>query len=214
MYKKHCPDEKLLNSLCVSALSPEDMTWREMRKEMFSFGIEKPRLRDMRLVLYDISRILLKISKDKNVGNDFEQIRIKSLAGAETLSGFLAEMEALVKEIAVRMDDDGMDNIARIKRFVEEKYNDSNLNNSMIAENVGISANYISKYFKEQTGEGLLNYITKLRVEKAKKLLADTDKTLGDVAVEVGFYNALALIRAYKKVEGITPTQYRAIKDR
>lgn len=59
----------------------------------------------------------------------------------------------------------------------------------------------------------MLNYITQMRVERAKHLLVTTDMVIQDIAAESGFYNALALMRAYKKLKGITPTQYRKIKD-
>lgn len=212
--RTHCLDEKRLNTLKLSVLEQGSDLWHSIICELFSFGIDKPKRSDMEIVLYDISRMLVEISRDRNVDKDMEQNKIKNLAGAESLDEFCSEMEEMVNEIRTNADDaDELDNIIKVKQFVAEHYTDSNLSNRMIAESTGVSVNYISKYFKEQTGEGLLNYITRLRVSKAKELLASTDKIIQDVATEVGFYNALALIRAYKKIEGITPTQYRKLKN-
>lgn len=205
--------EKLLNKLRVAVTSGGE--WQSVTDELFRFGIEKPALQDMRLVMYDISKIIMQISKEKNISSVAEELKIKSIADAESFSMFREKMQEIVNEINsyTESEEEQVDNIAKIKAFISQNYKDSNLNNHIIAEHVGVSVNYISKYFKEQTGEGLLNYITRIRVQYAKELLATTDMVIKDIAVEVGFYNALALMRAYKKVEGITPTQYRRIND-
>ena len=210
-------DEKkfLLNKLFAAIIDGEKDEWKKRIEEIFTFGIEKPSLSNMRLILYDISKMLLKISRDRNIYSDMEQTKIKNIAEAESLQEFCADMESIVSDIRNSTTDKvpQIDNVTEIKKFIAQNYKNSNLNNRMIADHINLSVNYVSKCFKEQTGDGLLNYITQIRVQAAKELLTSTDKCIQDIAVEVGFYNALALIRAYKKTEGITPTQYRKIKD-
>ena len=205
--------EKLLNKLRVALVGGDE--WQSVTDALFGFDIEKPALQDMRLVMYDISRIIIQICKERNISSGAEEMKIRSIAEAESFSEFRNKLQEIVDEINsyTESEEIQVDNIAKIKTFIAENYKDSNLNNHIIAEYVGVSVNYISKYFKEQTGEGLLNYITRIRVQYAKELLASTDMVIKDIAVEVGFYNALALVRSYKKVEGITPTQYRRIND-
>lgn len=100
---------------------------------------------------------------------------------------------------------------SKILKYIQENYNDSNLNVAMIADQFELNPSYLSRFFKEQTGENLLSYINNYRVERAKELLVNTDKTLVNISLEIGFVNAAALTRAFKKYEGITPGQYKAI---
>ena len=99
----------------------------------------------------------------------------------------------------------------RVLQIIEENYKDENLSITAIADSFGLNLAYLSRFFKEQTGEGLLDYINRYRLEKAKQLLKAAEANIGDVARAVGFYNSSALIRIFKKYEGITPGQYKEI---
>ena len=73
------------------------------------------------------------------------------------------------------------------------------------------SISYISRQFKRSYGIGLLEYIHSLRIEEAKRLLANTNKSIKDIATDVGFINSLTLSRSFKRHEGILPSEYRNI---
>jgi YesN/AraC family two-component response regulator len=66
----------------------------------------------------------------------------------------------------------------------------------------------LSKTFKQVTGKNFIDYLTELRMGKAKELLADTELKINDVAVQVGYQHSY-FNRIFKKQEGITPSQYR-----
>ena len=93
--------------------------------------------------------------------------------------------------------------------YIEENYADCNLSVSMIAEHFGMHPVYTSRLFKEQTGVGLLEYISKYRIEKAKEILKNTDNTLETVSEQVGYATSRTFARMFKKTEGITPGKYR-----
>lgn len=105
----------------------------------------------------------------------------------------------------------GVKKVERIVIYIHDNYKDINLNVSMIADCFDLNASYLSRLFKEQTGENLLTYINSYRVTKAKEQLETTDKTLAMIANDTGFINSVALSRAFKKYEGITPGQYKSI---
>jgi len=92
--------------------------------------------------------------------------------------------------------------------YVAEHYNNSNVNVSSIGETFDLTPAYLSKLFKEQTGEGLLSYLNAVRVDAAKKLLQE-GKSVNEVAAMVGFTNSGTMIRIFKKIVGITPGQIR-----
>lgn len=97
-----------------------------------------------------------------------------------------------------------------ILTYIEDNYTDVNLSQTMIADHFGISPNYLSNFFHEQTGEKMSAYISRQRVEKAKELLRDTDKNMSTIAYAVGLGSDLSLIRIFKKLVGLTPGQYRS----
>ena len=111
---------------------------------------------------------------------------------------------------AVSENDIGVDErCARIIEYIENNYSDGNLGVKTIADEFGLSFNYISKYFKEHTGDGLAKYIIYKRIEKAKELMVDTNDSITKIADKTGFYSANVFIRTFKKVVGITPGKYR-----
>ena len=99
--------------------------------------------------------------------------------------------------------------IESIKKYISEQYADCDLSVNKIAENFGITPNYLSSYFKSCVGERMTDYIMKIRVERSKKLLSDTDESVKNIAKSVGIMDVNTFIRVFKRVEGITPGQYR-----
>lgn len=67
----------------------------------------------------------------------------------------------------------------------------------------------LSALFKSQTGGNILDYVTDLRMTRAKKLLKTTDLNLNDISMAVGYYNSSSFIRRFKKHQGVTPGAYR-----
>lgn len=97
--------------------------------------------------------------------------------------------------------------------YIEEHYNDPNLNISMIGSHFEIQPAYISRLFKEHAGEGLLERINKIRMDKAKKLIAEHNRSISEIAACTGFNDVNVFIRTFKKYEGITPGKYREMHE-
>ncbi len=98
----------------------------------------------------------------------------------------------------------------RIIKIVEENYANPDLNVSFIADMVGKNLDYVSRTFKKTTLIGLLDYIHHTRIDTAKKLLSrGSDLTIQQIASMVGYTNPDSFIRAFKRINGTTPGQYR-----
>jgi AraC-like DNA-binding protein len=78
-----------------------------------------------------------------------------------------------------------------------------------IAKFVFLSPSYFTRAFKEETGMSPINYLLKIRIERAKELLADTSIKISDIALNVGFSNQQRFNEMFKKYAGVTPLQYR-----
>ncbi|WP_239619141.1 response regulator [Cohnella mopanensis] len=100
--------------------------------------------------------------------------------------------------------------IQKIKEIISNSYM-KNITVSRIAEDVFLSPNYISLIFKKETGEGITEYITKVRIDAAKELLKSEDLKVLEVAEMVGFENATYFSTVFKKVTGIHPQKYREL---
>ena len=101
------------------------------------------------------------------------------------------------------------DEMDQVVRYMEEHFNDPEISMAAIAESFGISTTRLSLSFKEKTGMTPLEYLTLLRSQRAKELLEDTDLTIRDISVQVGYYDSGSFIRRFKQVTGETPLQYR-----
>ena len=78
-----------------------------------------------------------------------------------------------------------------------------------IAKKSGFSSPYFSTMFKEEMGENLSSYLNRLRVEKAKALLTDTDLSLSNIAQNCGFEDQSWFSKIFKHYTGISPGKYR-----
>ncbi|NOU70390.1 helix-turn-helix domain-containing protein [Paenibacillus sp. LMG 31458] len=96
-----------------------------------------------------------------------------------------------------------------VKEFIDTNYTDPNLNVSAIGSRFGITPWYISKIFKEQLGIGILDYMNRIRIDQAKLLLNEQNRSLADIAQEVGYSDVTTFGRIFKKMEGITPGKYK-----
>ena len=98
--------------------------------------------------------------------------------------------------------------IWRARNFIHEHF-DEKLSLPRIARLANISTNYLSEKFKEVTGENLVRYIARVRIEKAKQLLDDAHLRVSEIAFAVGFQSLSQFNRTFKKLFGKSPSQYR-----
>jgi two-component system response regulator YesN len=78
-----------------------------------------------------------------------------------------------------------------------------------LAASIHYSVPYFSTMFKKTTGEGFIQYLTRLRMEKAKMLLLTTDQKTAEIAESVGLENYRSFNRLFKKMTGLTPSEFR-----
>ena len=77
------------------------------------------------------------------------------------------------------------------------------------AKELGLNASYLSRVFRQSTGQTFKEYVTYVRMEEAKRLLLNTDYPILDIAISVGFDNAAYFAQVFRKHTGLTPLQYR-----
>ena len=105
--------------------------------------------------------------------------------------------------------DNGGDYVyGHIVSILNTEYN-KNLTIGDIAANCHCSESHISHLFKQKSGMTINQYLTDIRIKKAKALLADTDMSIFDTAYSCGFSDANYFISVFRKKVGLPPERYR-----
>ena len=99
---------------------------------------------------------------------------------------------------------------AKAKLFLADRFTDNNLMLQDVAEHVGMSNSRFSTVFAQESGRTFTEFLTGLRLEKAKELLRETDKRSSQIALEVGYNDAHYFSYLFKKNTGMTPGEYRS----
>ena len=98
--------------------------------------------------------------------------------------------------------------IQSIARYLQEHLAED-VSLSVLAEEFHMSAQYISQLFKSEIGVNFLAYLTNIRMERAKNLLLSTPLSIAEVSEQASYGDYRVFTKAFKKSEGITPSQYR-----
>ena len=166
-------------------------------------------------LMFDVTETLSKlyrrlISHSNSPGFN-DELLISRLLDCSEPKTFLAEIKSQLQNLIELCSPDNDANLKdSIINYIELNYNDSNLSLAQISDHLNMHYVYVSQTFKEQTGMGLLQYIHDFRTKKSLSMLSDTDKSIGEIASYVGYSNSQTYIRNFKKIIGISPTQYRA----
>ncbi len=121
---------------------------------------------------------------------------------------FLDKVMEACRNIISKREEQTNGVITRAKAFIAENYS-KDISLDDVSRFVDISPYYFSKLFKEETGENFIEYLTNIRIERAKQLLQSKEVSIKNICVETGYSDPNYFSRIFKKQVGITPTEYR-----
>ncbi|WP_223869317.1 helix-turn-helix domain-containing protein [Paenibacillus sabuli] len=164
--------------------------------------------------MFDITSTIIKATTEIQMNKEELVNRtVNDLIHCRTIVDMQAQLLQLLKQMTDFIQDrksGGDEELKnRVLSFIEERYADNELSVSSIAEYFHKDPVYLSKYFRKYHEAGILDAIHRVRLQAAKSRLLGSDKTIKEIANEIGFYNSNAFIRTFKKYEGITPGKYR-----
>ena len=169
----------------------------------------------VKCLMFDIASTMVKTIQE--VFGDHQKEFLDSLnpvdriTCCDNISDLRATFSDILSTVCEYVEQQGKSKIrSRVEEFVQENYSNTNLSVTAIAEHLKMHPSYVSTSFKNQTGMGLLDYISEVRIEKAKVLLRETGHTIEEISEAVGYTNCGTFMRVFKKLEGITPTQFRS----
>lgn len=129
----------------------------------------------------------------------------------EKLTGLISEAISSIKEIS--SDDGKSENLqdsqkSIIKKYIKENYK-RDISAGDVAGILGYSDVYFSKIFKQLFDDTFINYLTNLRIEKAKVLLKDVSFNIREVGASVGYTDSNYFTKVFKRSVGMSPSEYR-----
>ncbi len=97
--------------------------------------------------------------------------------------------------------------IAKAKKYIMEHF-PAEISLNEVAGALSLSPGYFSTIFKQYTGICFTDYVTEIKIDKAKKLLRETDSKIYEISDLLGFQNAYYFSKVFKKVTGMTPSEF------
>lgn len=99
--------------------------------------------------------------------------------------------------------------IEEMRQLVEEQLLDQNLSTKTIADQLGLSVNYVRNLFKTETGQSLMDCINDRRLDRAVELMGATALSIDDIVMRCGFASTVSFYPLFKKKFGVTPAKFR-----
>ncbi|MDF2937543.1 MAG: hypothetical protein K0Q90_2916 [Paenibacillaceae bacterium] len=177
------------------------------RKEGFRYGKNV----SQQLILLS-SRLLLELNALSGEWEAKEAEAWELVLRQETLQDLKKHVSSYLEEVCICVKEKrggktgGV--IDRIHRLIHERYAE-NLTAVDIAEGVFLSPTYVSLLYKQETGKTLFEYLTKVRIDRAKELLQDPRNKFYEVCYAVGYADPSHFSKLFKKMTGYTPSAYR-----
>ena len=122
---------------------------------------------------------------------------------------FATHLAACGNQLALQRTAPASSPVTRARQLIAEGFREE-LSLSEVARRVNVSAGYFSLLFKHATGLNFVDYVARLRVEKAKNLLQNPGFRISEVAYEVGFQSLSQFNRTFRRIAGAAPRAWRA----
>ncbi len=163
----------------------------------------------IRFLLSDIRNTLLKARFALPENTDAETVAHLDEHFNEPLTFQLCESLALTLCKLFGSKDESETLSATIEKYIIANYQDPSLCLNKISDEFQISESYFSHMFKDKTGVNFSTYLENLRMTEAARLIKETDISLNELYLAVGYNNPNSFRRAFKKIYGVTPSSMR-----
>ncbi|CAM4368653.1 helix-turn-helix domain-containing protein [Paenibacillus xylanexedens] len=198
--------------------------WREQLEEIFT-AFEQNKLPDdeirslIQAMLQMLSREVAMMSEGLQEELSEENINrwLSAVEEAETL----ADVKSLLFDgltdlfrtyVAVTETKSYKAMVNEMKNYIEEQFANPDLSLKHLSDRFQITGKHASYLFKTEFNMKFVDFVTELRMKETEQLLLNTDYSLQDIALKVGYANGITLGRVFKRVTGITPGDYRRLK--
>lgn len=196
-------DPHLLHSFIQEFAAPlQSIDWNSS-----SYGFYL--LNDLTLESFRLANQLFRTSAnpDENIRN-LQQI-IQRISNWESSTQYLCSLLNLLWQWRAESSGKYSDVIDQVKAYVSQHYNNEQVSLKMISAHVRISPSHLSKIFSQETSQTITEYLTQVRIGRAKELLKTTNNKTFEIAYQVGYNDPHYFSNIFKKTTGFTPKEYR-----
>ena len=145
----------------------------------------------------------------KSIGDAKEMVAY--LTTVEQTREYIKKLFSAVLDLRSEAVDGKYDGIMqKAKTYINDHFEKDGISLNMVAAEVNLSPSHFSTVFGQEMGETFVEYLTRIRMEKAKELLRTTGKKVTEIAFEVGYRDAHYFSNLFKKTQGCTPGEYRS----
>lgn len=163
-------------------------------------------------LMMDMRSRIIKGASGKKADTLISEKFISELSGKDSLYDIISEMKkSLVNVSNSCFGRTTKSTMERIVRYIESNYNHE-LRLEMLAGIFGYNSAYLGKVFHQYTGENFNNYLDKIRITEAKRLLVNEEYKVYEVAETVGYTNINYFHNKFKKYVGVSPLTYKKCK--
>ncbi|MFV0440582.1 MAG: response regulator [Lachnospirales bacterium] len=160
--------------------------------------------------VFSVKEFLSKIDMEDKL-EELDKTFKEGTLSASNASKFLIDTIFLAIDIRDRSADSKFNSILNDAiEYIDENYQNSSISLKDVTEVTGVSKTYFSSIFSQKMNKTFVEYITELRMNKAKELLLNTDMASGEIAFEVGYNDSHYFSFLFKKVNGYSPREFRA----
>ncbi len=167
-----------------------------------------------RYVSAEVLNNLIRFAKSHNLDTDARMV-LSSISEQDYMEDFKRQAGNLVEQLTKNVKDNNDERDSEIKKQIVndvlENYREYDICAESVAHSLNLSPRYVSKVISEETGYKFSGYVTYLRIEHAKKMLAETDCRIKDIVTEIGYVDDSSFIRKFKLHENMTPNEYRKL---
>lgn len=160
-----------------------------------------------------VGQFLLELNVQSPELEEKESRLWEALFDKETLAEMRQETEHYLLAVCERIREKRSGKMAnlveRVRDIIRRRYADGDLTVADIGKEVYLTPTYVSLLFKQETGQTVNEYLTQVRVEKAKELLRDPQYKFYDICYAIGYTDPSYFTKLFKKVTGVTPSFYR-----
>ncbi|MCR5155361.1 MAG: helix-turn-helix domain-containing protein [Butyrivibrio sp.] len=121
---------------------------------------------------------------------------------------FEEKIMSACRNVVSKREERSGDIIRTAKRYIEDNF-DKDISLDDVSRVVNISPYYFSKVFKEESGLNFIEYLTNIRIDKAKELLENSGLSIKEICLSCGYTDPNYFSRSFKKNVGVTPTEYK-----
>lgn len=158
-----------------------------------------------------MTQTLTRASRELGIEQVLENIHAAELLlSAQTLDEIMAQMDIILDALAKQWKSVGSANqllAQKARAYIDENYTNRDLNVNLVAAQLGVSPSHITRVFQNCYQSRVLDYIQQVRIRAAKSLLS-SGLTLKEIAEQVGYGAQINMIRAFKRLEGKTPSEF------